>query len=152
MKVFKLQKPSETLTEENEGFVKEIIQDKYGQISPIKDSDIANNPWNPKTQRTGVIAKNIGKYPLWKKDGSKIYCTLLQVITYLLFFLSILYHSVFLTQVLDNHVVRYVPPEDYTRSVMGQKRLKHKRPLGCLVVGAEATDPQKVNIKAKNFL
>jgi hypothetical protein len=65
------------------------------------------------------------------------------------------FHSLsfcFLTQVLDNHVVRYVPPEDYARSVMGQKRLKHKRPLGCLVVGAEATDPQKVNIKAKNFL
>jgi len=86
LNVFKLQKSSETLTEENEGFVKEIIQDKYGQISPIKGSDLANNQWNPKTQRTGVIAKNIGKYPLWKKDGSKIYCTLLQVITFLIFY------------------------------------------------------------------
>lgn len=41
---------------------------------------VTNNvPWKPNLQRTGVIAKKIGIYPLWLKNGTKIQTTLLQV-------------------------------------------------------------------------
>ena len=49
-------------------------------------------------------------------------------------------------QVLDNHVVRYIPPEDYVKTTLGDKRFRNKTPLGCLVVGAEACNPEVVNL------
>lgn len=48
------------------------------------------------------------------------------------------------TQVLDNHVIRYIPPEEYARSIIGAKVFRNRKPLGCLVVGAEAANPEKV--------
>nr|CAG4644012.1 EOG090X07HN [Lepidurus arcticus] len=126
----------EDVTTDNRNFVKEVVQDRYGvsalpgakvelpQDSPLQGLNWVPGEWVPKSFRTGVIAKNIGCYPMWEKDGTKVLCTLLQV--------------------LDNHVVKYVPPEEYIHSIHG---LKHHRKtrlnLGCLVVGAEATDPQK---------
>nr|CAG4650205.1 EOG090X07HN [Sida crystallina] len=118
-----LQKPSEPITRENQSFIQEVVQDKYSQISPIKGLEVAQSSWDVKTARTGVIAKNIGRYPLWKKDGTKVLCTLLQV--------------------LDNHVIKYIPPEEYAQSIVGRKRPSTRRPKGCLVVGAEATNPEK---------
>ena len=55
-----------------------------------------------------------------------------------------------LFQVEDNHVVKYIPPEEFAETIVGQKRSipritgknKHIH-LGCLVVGALSTDPQK---------
>lgn len=63
--------------------MREIIQDKYRNKSPIKgsDLDIAKTEWDPKTKRSGVIARNIGMYHMWQKDGTKVKCTLLQVYT-----------------------------------------------------------------------
>lgn len=65
-----------------------------------------------------MICRKIGQYPLWKKDGSKIQTTLLQVV--------------------DNHVVKYTPPEKYTPM---QKPKTRARNLGCMLVGAISTDP-----------
>lgn len=119
-----LQKANDALTPENTDFIKEVIQDKYSKISPIKGGDITVTEWTPKTIRTGVIAKNLGIYPLWKTDGTKVQCTLLQV--------------------LDNHVVRYIPPEDKKRSLRGKVATRAARKnKGYLVVGAEATSPEK---------
>jgi hypothetical protein len=56
------------------------------------------------------------------------------------FFITTFYAS----QVLDNHVIRYIPPEEYVKTSRGAIHFKNKTPLGCLVVGAEATNPEKV--------
>lgn len=82
------------ITSENQGFVKEVIHDKFGVPSIIKGvqtyknvvtqqpdtiTNIATQEWSPQIRRSGAIAKKIGQYPLWKKDGTKIRTTLLQV-------------------------------------------------------------------------
>jgi len=118
-----VERNDENITAENKSFVQEVIQEKYSQISPINAEELEKTEWTPKTIRSGVIAKNIGSYPLWKKDGSAVYCTLLQV--------------------LDNHVIRYIPPEKYVTTLAGSKKFKNRKPMGCLVVGAEATNPEK---------
>nr|CAG4637064.1 EOG090X07HN [Ceriodaphnia reticulata]SVE72981.1 EOG090X07HN [Ceriodaphnia reticulata] len=118
-------KEDEKISADNQRFMREVIQDKYRNKSPIKSSelDIAKTEWDPKTKRSGVIARNIGVYHMWQKDGTKVICTLLHV--------------------LDNHVIRYIPPEEYVTTLMGAKHFKNRKPLGCLVVGAEATNPEK---------
>ena len=45
---------------------------------------------------------------------------------------------------MDNHVVRYIPPEVYGKTMIGQKIFRNREPKGCLVVGAEATNPTRV--------
>lgn len=70
-------------------------------------------------QRTGLIARKIGVYPLWLKDGKKITTTLLQV--------------------LDNHVIKYSAPDEYETPRKRSTRIKNKK--GCLLIGAEAIDP-----------
>lgn len=84
---------SEQLTQENTKFVRELVHDKFGSpaiikgvptySSPvstlIKVEDLPKSEWTPFVRRTGVIAKKIGQYPLFKKDGTKVRTTLLQV-------------------------------------------------------------------------
>nr|CAG4649387.1 EOG090X07HN [Scapholeberis mucronata]SVE93663.1 EOG090X07HN [Scapholeberis mucronata] len=119
------QATEEPITADNHRFLKEVIQDKYKNKSPIKGSELEmeKTEWTPKTRRSGVIARNIGIHQLWMKDGKKALCTLLHV--------------------LDNHVIRYIPPEQYAKSIIGAKVFRNRKPLGCLVVGAEATNPEK---------
>ncbi|XP_058833862.1 large ribosomal subunit protein uL3m [Topomyia yanbarensis] len=123
----------EFLTPENTTFVKQVLHDKFGSPALIKgvltfdqsNQSLLQIEHLPKTQwqvgfrRTGVIAKKIGQYPLWKKDGTKIRTTLLQV--------------------FDNHVVKYIPPENF-HPAQEPKRKWHK-PKGCLLVGAQSKDP-----------
>lgn len=72
--------------------MKEVIHDTYGVPSIIKgvatyknaakgpiSDNVPSLEWTPGVRRTGVIARKIGQYPLWKKDGTKIRTTLLQV-------------------------------------------------------------------------
>nr|CAG4644843.1 EOG090X07HN [Leptodora kindtii] len=113
----------EPITGENKVFIREVIKNKFGETSPIKGDQLVTREWTLSTKRSGVIARNIGAYPLWAKDGSKVSCTLLQV--------------------LDNHVVRYTPPEEYVKTLRGEKMFRNKNPLGCLVVGAESMNPEK---------
>ncbi|XP_049814577.1 39S ribosomal protein L3, mitochondrial [Schistocerca nitens] len=124
---------NENLTQENSAFIKEVVQDKYGlpaviggvltcQQSPLKNAPLERGEWTPKTRRTGVIARKIGCYPMWLKDGSKIHTTLLQVV--------------------DNHVIRYIPPEEFDPPRKRAVRQKYPNRYGCLLVGAESADPQ----------
>ncbi|ENN76192.1 hypothetical protein HUJ04_002338 [Dendroctonus ponderosae] len=110
----------ENLTQENRDFLAEIVDDKLKQCTE-KSKQIVTSPvpWTPKLQRTGVIAKKIGIYPLWLKNGTRIQTTLLQV--------------------LDNHVIRYYTPEEYEPVQQLRPRVYNKK--GCLLVGAELGDP-----------
>lgn len=58
----------------------------------------------------------------------------------------------FFSKVLDNHVVSYIPPETYSQTRTGAKLFKNRKPFGCLVVGAEATNPAKVRKKMEPLL
>ncbi|XP_077267535.1 mitochondrial ribosomal protein L3 [Temnothorax americanus] len=122
---------NERLTEDNKQFLDEVVQDKHGsstigfgmKLSPLKIDPIEPTvEWKKDMQRTGLIAKKIGVYPLWLKNGKKVTSTLLQVV--------------------DNEVVKYIPPEKYfpIKSRVLTRQVKKKR--GCLVVGAENIDPQ----------
>lgn len=85
-----LQKYEEHLTPENKSFIKEVIHDKYGppaviggvttyQQSPLKLQPMERGSWFPGGRRTGVIARKIGIYPMWLKDGTRVLTTLLHV-------------------------------------------------------------------------
>jgi hypothetical protein len=50
----------------------------------------------------------------------------------------------FVFQVVDNHVIRYIAPEEFHPPRTSVKNPKFKKRLGCLLVGAESTDPQTV--------
>ncbi|KAJ8921075.1 hypothetical protein NQ315_015871 [Exocentrus adspersus] len=112
-------KSDEYLTPENREFVKEVVQDTYNKNLPLAQDITTNVEWTPKLQRTGVIARKIGIYPLWMKDGKKVATTLLQV--------------------LDNHVIHYYPPEEYQPVRKIRNRVYNKK--GCLLIGAEEGDP-----------
>lgn len=134
------------ITPENQGFIKEVLHDRYGVPSIVKGVQTYRKPaaaaatategtategavetaaaveppvWTAQTRRCGVIARKIGQYPLWKRDGTKIRTTLLQIV--------------------DNHVVKYTPPEEWRPAHVP----KHKQlgKFGCVLVGAESTDP-----------
>ncbi|GIX68550.1 39S ribosomal protein L3, mitochondrial [Caerostris darwini] len=114
------------LTKGNQNFLQEVINEKFlkpGE-SPLREEIRKDRAtWTPESMRAGVIARKIGMYPLFTKTGEKIYTTLLQVV--------------------DNHVIRYNPPEIFSQSkYYDTKRLNDERTYGSLVVGAESTDPQ----------
>lgn len=84
---------NERLTEDNKQFLDEMVQDKYGSFSGTKLSPLKIDPIEPTVEvewqkhgmkRTGLIAKKIGVYPLWLKNGKKVFSTLLQVNTALI--------------------------------------------------------------------
>lgn len=84
-----LQHIDDPITFENREFIKEIVQDKLVQSSNVVNEVATNNViWTPSIQRTGVIARKIGIYPLWFKDGTRIQTTLLQVLSNLSRFFS----------------------------------------------------------------
>ncbi|XP_076322398.1 large ribosomal subunit protein uL3m-like [Tachypleus tridentatus] len=110
----------EGLTEENKQSIQEVIKNKFlapGE-SPLKEPPWEKGEWTPGSWRTGVIAKKIGVYPMWAKSGTRLMTTLLQVV--------------------DNHVIKYHPPETYVNTPFGKKY----EGKGCIVVGAESSDPQ----------
>ncbi|CAD5110996.1 DgyrCDS347 [Dimorphilus gyrociliatus] len=72
------------------------------------------------TKRTGVLGVKIGVLPQWTKDGTKLFTTLVQII--------------------DNHVIRYVPPEDYKQSSAATLYMKNRN-YGSVVVGALSCYP-----------
>lgn len=54
--------------------------------------------------------------------------------------------NIYLTfpQVVDNHVIKYIPPEEFTPMITSKPSWKEKRKLGCLLVGSETVDPSTV--------
>lgn len=68
------------MTADNCEFIKEVVDDRYVKNTPhVSKDDVKTIEWTPGMQRTGVIARKIGIYPLWLKNGKKISTTLLQV-------------------------------------------------------------------------
>ncbi|KAJ4443793.1 hypothetical protein ANN_05573 [Periplaneta americana] len=127
-------KYDEQLTPENKLFIKDVVHDKYGlptviegintyQHSPLKVEPMERGTWFPGCRRSGVIARKLGIYPMWLKDGTKALTTLLQVV--------------------DNHVIRYIPPEEFNPPRSSVKCPANKQNFGCLLVGAESADPQE---------
>jgi len=118
------------LTKENEAFVNQVILQKYGPayqadsltgspwMSPLKELNHERKEWTPGSIRVGVIAKKIGVHPMWDVNGKRFLATLLQVV--------------------DNHVIKYLPPEIVTRNY--GSRFPAGRAM--LLVGAQSADPQ----------
>lgn len=109
----------EYVSDENKEYLQEVVKKTYlasGQ-SPLKEPLAARGQWTNDSRRTGVIAKKIGIYPMWTTNGKRVVTTLLQVV--------------------DNHVIRYVPPE----KVKERFGIRYGD-LGFLIVGAENGDPQ----------
>jgi len=114
------------MTSENKQFVNELGSDNFG-VPAVKKENLINTKeasaneavWNPGLRRCGVIARKIGQYPLWLKNGERIRTTLLQI--------------------ADNHVIKYVPPEEYVPAQTPNVKNLHKR--GCILVGSESTNP-----------
>lgn len=42
-------------------------------------------------------------------------------------------------KIVDNHVIKYIPPEQYVPAK--EPAVKPRKSFGCLLVGAESTDP-----------
>ncbi|XP_025832764.1 39S ribosomal protein L3, mitochondrial isoform X2 [Agrilus planipennis] len=106
------------VTADNVGFLKEVVEDQRNSLIPKKaPTNIID--WHPGLRRTGVIARKIGNIPLWLKDGTKIFTTMLEV--------------------LDNHVIRCYSPEEYNSPRVKPTLVKNKK--GCLLLGAIETDP-----------
>lgn len=82
--LFYLQMGDDFVTNENKEFLEEVMKDKLkvqNEItSPLAKGDIQRaGQWTPFTRRVGLIARKIGNYPVWDKDGNKMLTTLLQV-------------------------------------------------------------------------
>jgi len=127
------------VTIENKKYIQDVIEADIGLIAGPKEisaldnisksltkiSGVAKDIWSPEIKRTGVIAKKIGQYPLWLKNGKKTQTTLLQVI--------------------DNHVVKYIPP-DNCNSVRNELKIsevmsENPNKFGCILVGTESVNP-----------
>lgn len=72
------------LTQENRDFIEEVKQDKHvlqkAMESPLSNVEMPQTTeWTPVTRRVGLIARKIGNYPIWSKEGKKFQTTLLQV-------------------------------------------------------------------------
>lgn len=81
---------------------------------PIKQTE-----WNKFERRCGLVARKIGVVPMWRKDGSKLLTTMLQID--------------------DNHVIKYIPPGEFDPAQV--PRVKNLSKFGCLLVGAGSADP-----------
>jgi large subunit ribosomal protein L3 len=47
--------------------------------SVLKSEPMPRGEWSPGIRRTGLVARKIGIYPMWLKNGDRILTTLLQV-------------------------------------------------------------------------
>ncbi|XP_042859738.1 39S ribosomal protein L3, mitochondrial-like [Penaeus japonicus] len=109
----------EGVTPENQAFVSEVISEKFS--SPLRAEPWERGQWTKNSIRCGLIARKIGIYPMWTKDGTRLLTTLLQA--------------------SDNHVINYIPPEDLAEKSF--RPLKSSK-LGALVVGTQSADPREI--------
>jgi large subunit ribosomal protein L3 len=87
-------------------------------VSPLKELKHERGQWTPESLRVGVIAKKIGVHPMWDVKGRRFLATLLQVV--------------------DNHVLKYIPPDLVSKNY-GER---FREGTGILMVGAQSADPQ----------
>lgn len=77
------------MTRDNEEFVNEVVQDQIetrlaiskarAVETPLNNTVVESGKWHAYISRTGLIAKKIGIYPMWSKEGRLTLTTLLQV-------------------------------------------------------------------------
>ncbi|CAL1540093.1 unnamed protein product [Lymnaea stagnalis] len=125
------QKHDDKLITSNEQFIQDIVVQNYANKSesPLKDAPWNRNPYIKGTRRTGVLALKLGTMVQWTKDGKGINVTLLQV--------------------LDNHVINYVPPELY--KFYPSHLPHHSDRFGLQVVGALSCDPRQFSKPYNNL-
>ncbi len=82
-----------------------------------------------RNKRLGLIGIKLGSLPQWNKNGEKVYTSLVQI--------------------LDNHVIDYIPPEIVVTK--GEKNRIGSRDgfYGMQLVGALSTDPRMVDKQLK---
>ncbi|KAM4706058.1 large ribosomal subunit protein uL3m [Rhinophrynus dorsalis] len=88
----------EHLSEENKQFLKRLTAEEYktqtaSKLCPLKDEPWPIKPWEPGSNRVGLIAVKLGMMPIWTKSGEK--------------------HAVTMLQVRDCHVIKYTPKEEF---------------------------------------
>ncbi|XP_062580683.1 large ribosomal subunit protein uL3m-like, partial [Saccostrea cucullata] len=88
-------------------------------LASLQQSAGEDFQWKYNTKRTGVLAIKLGLIPQWNKEGKKVLCTVLQVI--------------------DNHVIRYTPPEEFQKTQGFHPWFP--RDVGSIVVGALSCSP-----------
>lgn len=151
------------LTASNRAFLDKVLRDtynderfgeRYAYVSPTNANaqDNENNveqskvspliaelePWprgtweecDVTTTRVGLIGRKIGVVPMWLKNGKSVLATMLHI--------------------EDNHVVKYIPADDFSKTVVAQRRIRPyiMKPTasisrGSLVVGALSADPSR---------
>ncbi|XP_015788708.1 39S ribosomal protein L3, mitochondrial [Tetranychus urticae] len=106
------------LTKDNQKFIDDYFQTNFS--TPLIVPDLFNKSqkvWTPESRRVGLIARKIGVYPMWLKDGQRILTTLLQV--------------------NDNHVIKCYNSEQFANQVIHQDRYRYQG-LACAIIGAES--------------
>ncbi|XP_069112027.1 large ribosomal subunit protein uL3m-like [Argopecten irradians] len=117
------------LTPDNRDLLKQLAEHKFKEISsPLKEDIWPRGEWTKTTRRTGVLALKIGSMLQWKKNGEKVNVTLYQII--------------------DNHVIRYLPPEEFRTSI-GTTPFWNK--FGSVVVGAFSSYPHQFRKEYNNL-
>ena len=147
------------LTASNRAFLDKILQDtyqdeqlgeRYAYVAPPSNPNerprenrnsplkVEHKPWSRglweecgvATTRVGLIGRKIGVVPMWLKNGKQVLATMLHID--------------------DNHVIRYISAEDFSQTVVAQRRIRPyiMKPTASisrasLVVGALSADPSK---------
>lgn len=86
------------LSASNADFAKQVVRQRDQELlassSPLEgDEEWPTEPWTPGALRCGAVGVKIGCHPLWFRNGEYAVCTLVQL--------------------LDCHVVKHIPKEDY---------------------------------------
>ena len=146
------------LTPANRAFLEKVLNDtyneesfgeKYAYVAPPKNNANTDNskisplkpdltPWprgswdecGTASTRIGLIGRKIGVVPMWLKNGRQVSSTMLHID--------------------DNHVIRYISAEDFSKTTVAQRRIRPyiMKPTksierGSIVVGALSADPSK---------
>uniref|UniRef100_A0A3B1JW56 Large ribosomal subunit protein uL3m n=1 Tax=Astyanax mexicanus TaxID=7994 RepID=A0A3B1JW56_ASTMX len=88
----------EHLTEDNAQFMRRSVSEEYKQLTsdrlnPLKDEPWPRHEWVEQSRRVGLVALKLGMMPIWTKSGDR--------------------HVVTMVQVLDCHVIKHIPKEEY---------------------------------------
>ena len=115
------------LTKPNMDFLEDFTVEHFkpppesDTFSPLKEEPWPRGQYKHRMRRVGVIGVQIGVIPQWRKDGTKVNCTVVQV--------------------LDNHVIKYTPPEEFHGTP--QWKPWYRMRYGHCVVGALSCYPWK---------
>ncbi|XP_040288771.1 39S ribosomal protein L3, mitochondrial [Bufo bufo] len=129
----------EHLSEESKQYMKQLTAQEYksmtaSKLCPLKDEPWPIKPWEPGSNRVGLIAVKLGMMPVWTKSGER--------------------HAVTMLQVQDCHVIKFTSKEDAdgksaTLSVGGKNVSPFYKPESVLEFYREAGVPPKQ--KVSNF-